>query len=76
MSMVVHPDYQRNGYASMLLKHFTQEMKTSGKTDIYLICQSNLIDMYAKHGFQNLGLSDSDHGGMSWHEMSLSLTES
>jgi len=31
MSVVVHPDYQRKGYASMLLEHFTKKMKTLSK---------------------------------------------
>jgi predicted GNAT family N-acyltransferase len=45
------------------------------KSDIYLICQTELIDMYARYGFVDLGKSDSDHGGMNWNEMSLSLQD-
>jgi len=59
--------------ASKLMEHFIGSMKALGKTEMYLICQTELIDMYAKHGFVHLGESDSDHGGLSWHEMSLSL---
>jgi hypothetical protein len=29
--------------------------------------------MYARYGFVDLGASDSDHGGLSWNEMSLTL---
>ncbi|HID69639.1 MAG TPA: GNAT family N-acetyltransferase [Desulfobacterales bacterium] len=73
MSVVVHPEHQRRGFASQLMKRFTAKMKEAGKTDIYLICQTGLIDMYASHGFSYLGKSDSDHGGLSWHEMVLTL---
>lgn len=73
MSVVVHPKYQAQGFAGRLMKHFIEEMKKNGKTDIYLICNSELIAMYAKYGFIHLGVSESDHGGMSWHEMALSL---
>ena len=73
LSVVIHPDYQGKGMASKLMNSFIDKMKTLGKTDIFLICQSELIDMYARYGFVNLGISDSDHGGMSWNEMSLSL---
>ncbi len=73
MSVVVHPKHQRKGFAGQLLKHFKEKMKEAGKTDIYLICQTGLIKMYASHGFLYLGESDSDHGGMSWHEMVLRL---
>jgi ribosomal protein S18 acetylase RimI-like enzyme len=75
MSVVIHPDYQGTGMASKLMNRFTDQMKALGKTDIFLICQPELIDMYARYGFVNLGISDSDHGGMSWHEMSLSLQD-
>ncbi len=73
LSVVVHPLYQGKGFAGKLLEKFISMMKTSSKTDIFLICQTDLIPMYQKYGFHHLGLSTSDHGGMSWHEMSLSL---
>ena len=75
LSVVVHPTYQGMGMASRLMKNFIYRMKKLGKSDIYLICQTELIDMYAKYGFVNLGASDSNHGGMSWNEMSLSLQD-
>ena len=73
MSVVVHPDYQRQGMAGKLMNAFIERMKELGKKSIYLICQTELIPMYASFGFKDLGKSDSDHGGLSWHEMSLSL---
>lgn len=73
MSVVIHPNYQGNSFTSVLMKHFIKTMQAMDKTEIYLICQTELINMYAKYGFVHLGESDSDHGGLSWHEMSLSL---
>jgi ribosomal protein S18 acetylase RimI-like enzyme len=75
LSVVIHPDYQGKGMASKLMNSFIDKMKALGKIDIFLICQSELVDMYARYGFVNLGISDSDHGGMSWNEMSLSLQD-
>jgi len=75
LSVVIHPDYQGKGMASKLMNSFIDRMKALGKSDIFLICQTELIDMYARYGFANLGISDSDHGGMSWNEMSLSLQD-
>ena len=75
LSVVVHPAYQRKGLASKLMKNFIDRMKALGKSDIYLICQTELIDMYAGYGFVDLGVSDSDHGGLSWNEMSLFLQD-
>ncbi|WP_444887264.1 GNAT family N-acetyltransferase [Microbulbifer sp. JMSA008] len=73
MSVVVHPKYQGKGMASTLMERFIESMRDLGKTKIYLICQAELIGMYAKYGFIHLGKSGSDHGGLSWHEMSLTL---
>ena len=75
LSVVVHPAYQGKGMASKLMNNFIDRMKALGKSDIYLICQTELIDMYARYGFVDLGASDSDHGGMNWNEMSLSLQD-
>ncbi|AWF80762.1 GNAT family N-acetyltransferase [Microbulbifer sp. A4B17] len=73
MSLVVHPEYQGKGMSGKLMNSFIAAMRKLGKKRIYLICQSELVDMYARYGFIYLGESDSDHGGLSWHEMSLSL---
>jgi ribosomal protein S18 acetylase RimI-like enzyme len=73
LSVVVHPDYQGKGMAGKLMNNFIDRMKALGKSDIYLICQTDLVDMYARYGFVDLGASDSDHGGLSWNEMSLAL---
>lgn len=73
MSVVTHLNYQRQGMASRLMKRFISDMKELGKHKIFLICQTELIPMYASYGFVNLGVSDSEHGGLSWHEMGLEL---
>ena len=73
LSVVVHPAYQRKGMAGKLMRNFIGRMKSLGKSDIHLICQAELIEMYASYGFTDRGASASNHGGMSWNEMSLSL---
>ena len=73
MSVVIHPDYQGQSMTTRLMTAFIEQMKGHGKESIYLICQTQLVDMYAKYGFVHLGESDSSHGGLSWHEMSLTL---
>jgi len=73
LSVVVHPDFQGKGYAKLLMDTFIEKMKELHKKEIYLICQTSLVDMYKKSGFVYIGESQSDHGGLSWHEMSLPL---
>ena len=73
MSVVVHPDFQKRGIARQLMQAFINQMKQMHKADIYLICQTELIDMYASFGFKYLNESASDHGGLAWHDMVLDL---
>lgn len=73
MSVAVDPEFQRQGMAGRLLTAFIERMHSAGKQRILLICQTRLIDMYASHGFEYLGESASEHGGLSWHEMTLTL---
>lgn len=73
MSVVVDPTHQGKGYAQQLLTAFISRMRDLGKRDIFLICQTELIPLYRQHGFVHLGESNSEHGGLSWHEMSLTL---
>ena len=73
MSVVIHPGYQGQSFTTKLMNHFIAQMKQLNKTSIYLICQTELVEMYAKYGFTHLGESDSSHGGLSWHEMPLTL---
>ena len=75
MSVVIHPKYQGKSNASKLMESFISLMKEKSKTEIYLICQTELVNMYAKYGFVHLGVSDSEHGGLAWHEMSLLLKD-
>ena len=73
MSVAVHPQFQKRGLAGKLIMVFIDKMKTMGKSEIHLICQTGLIDIYSRYGFEYLGVSDSEHGGLDWHEMSLAL---
>ena len=73
LSVVVHPDFQGKGYAKSLMDAFLLKMRELDKEDIFLICQTSLIKMYEKSGFKYIGESQSDHGGLKWHEMVLAL---
>lgn len=73
MSVVVHPDFQKKGYANLLMHSFIEQMKSIKKQSIHLICQTHLIAMYQKQGFSYEAQSLSNHGGMKWHDMSMQL---
>lgn len=73
MSVVVHPDYQGLGLAKRLLGEFIDRMREQGKATIHLMCKERHIPLYAGFGFAYIKPSESDHGGMAWHEMIFTL---
>ncbi|MFJ7313953.1 GNAT family N-acetyltransferase [Pseudomonas sp. NPDC098747] len=73
MSVVVHPDYQGQGLAKRLLAEFIERMRGMDKATIHLMCKEKHIPLYAGFGFAYIKPSESDHGGMAWHEMILTL---
>lgn len=75
LSVVTHPDFRGMGISSKLMHHFLDMMREMKKINVYLICQEELVPMYAKYGFSDLGPSSSSHGGKNWNEMSLSLIQ-
>lgn len=73
MSVVVDPAFQGKGYAKLLMTEFVRQMQALGKATIHLMCKEQHVELYRKMGYQYVQPSPSDHGGMSWHEMTMSL---
>lgn len=73
MSVVVDPVCQGRGYAGQMMREFINLMRKKDKKTIHLMCKTHHIEFYAKFGFDYIKPSDSEHGGMAWHEMSMTL---
>lgn len=73
MSVVVHPDFQGQGYSSLLMREFVSRMKAMHKKTIHLMCKDRHVDLYAHFGYRYIRPSESDHVGMAWHEMMMML---
>lgn len=73
MSVVVDPAEQGKGHSKALMEAFIKRMRKIGKTTIHLMCKECHVPLYEKFGYQYLRPSASDHGGMTWHEMSMQL---
>lgn len=73
MSVVVHPDYQGQGLAGLLMANFVVRMRRLNKSAIHLMCKTRHIPLYEKLGFTYVKASDSTHGRMAWHEMVMLL---
>ncbi len=69
--LAVNPDYQRQGLASMLTRHFIAASRAKGHKGMVLTCKDHLVDFYEKLGFVNQGRSASSHGGAEWFDMLL-----
>ena len=73
MSVVVDTAHQGKGYAKRLMSEFIQRMKAQGKQTIHLMCKEQHVALYRKLGYAYVQPSPSDHGGMAWHEMLMTL---
>lgn len=67
------PECRRRGYAGMVLQKAISDAREQGRKGLVLTCKDRLVPYYAKFGFQDEGISESEHGGAVWHEMRLSL---
>ena len=73
MSVVVDTAEQGKGYSRVLMDEFVARMRRMDKSTIYLMCKEHHVPLYKKLGYGYLRPSASDHGGMAWHEMSMTL---
>ena len=67
------PDYRKHGYAGELIKSCIADAKAQGRKGLVLTCKEKLLHYYAKFGFVNEGLSESDHGGAAWYQMRITF---
>lgn len=65
------PEYRRNGYARELIKRAINDAKEQGRKGLVLTCKDKLVHYYAKFGFENEGVSESEHGNVVWNQMRL-----
>jgi len=71
--LAIAPEYQRKGYASLLIQHFIGNSKKKGQLGMVLTCKDYLIDFYKSNEFTHEGQSASSHGGVTWNDMVLTF---
>jgi len=71
--LVTHPDYQRQGYASRLMRTFIDEARHQGRKGVLLTCKEHKIAFYSSFGYKDEGVSSSTHGGVPWHQMRITF---
>ncbi|MFJ7726183.1 GNAT family N-acetyltransferase [Neobacillus sp. NPDC097160] len=73
LGLAVSPHFQKRGIASVLLAHLEKEARANNRETITLTCKENLISFYESQGYLNKGVSNSEHGGVTWYNMSKKL---
>ncbi|MFK9093613.1 GNAT family N-acetyltransferase [Bacillus salipaludis] len=70
LGLAVSPHFQKRGIASALLVQLEKEARANKRETITLTCKENLISFYESQGYLNKGVSNSEHGGVTWYNMS------
>ena len=65
------PSYRKHGYAGELIKCAIEDARKQERKGLVLTCKDHLVHYYAKFGFENEGVSESEHGGVKWNQMRL-----
>lgn len=72
-SVVTHPDFQKMGYAGLLMNQVIYDSIKANRKGIVLTCKEKLVGFYEKFGFVNEGISASVHGNTVWYQMRKTL---
>ncbi|MGR5150160.1 GNAT family N-acetyltransferase [Photobacterium alginatilyticum] len=71
--LAVDPQYQKQGYASALTRHFIEVSRADERKGMVLTCKDYLVKFYESFGFTYQGVSTSSHGGVKWNDMLLTF---
>ena len=67
------PAYRRRGCAARLIERAIDDARAQGRKGLVLTCKERLVHYYAKFGFIDEGVCDSNHGGAVWRQMRLTF---
>lgn len=71
--LAVLPEHRKRGYAGKLINHIIEKSREQERAGVTLTCKEYLVPYYKKFGFDDLGISQSVHGGEVWHDMIIHL---
>ena len=64
---------RNQGIAAALMNHIIADAKKKDRKGLILTCKEHLLHYYAKFGYENMGISNSVHGGAVWYDMILTF---
>lgn len=69
-SLAVCPSHQKLGLGKYLMSRYIEKMREMQAVErISILTYENLVSYYLELGFQLLGASASNHGGVAWKDM-------
>ena len=69
LGLAVSKQARNQGIAKILIEKMEELVKENEREGITLTCKQELVSFYEKYGFVNHGISESQHGGVSWYNM-------
>jgi GNAT superfamily N-acetyltransferase len=60
---------RNQGIAKILIEKMEELVEENERLGITLTCKQELVSFYEKCGFVNHGMSESQHGGVTWYNM-------
>ena len=73
LALDVLPEYRKQGLGRELVSNYCRREQERGVRRLVLTCHAEKVTMYSKFGFRDLGISASEWGGGTWHEMDILL---
>ena len=72
--LAVHPDYQGQGFGTLLLAALKEVTRQQDRPGIYLLCEDELLAYFEMNGFVEQGIVDGERSSevaflMRWHNL-------
>ena len=72
--LAVHPDYQGQGFGTLLLAALKEVTRQQNRPGIYLLCEDELLAYFEMNGFGEQGIVDGERSSevaflMRWHNL-------
>lgn len=71
--LAVREDCRGMGIGTALMNHMIGFCRQTGMEQLILTCRKEKITYYERFGYENHGVSASNHGGVVWYDMILKL---
>ena len=72
-SVVTDKPYRGMGLAKLVMNKVIEDSRAAGRKGIVLTCKDGLRMFYSDFGYEDEGISQSNHGDTIWYKMRMTL---